>query len=136
MEKSYKTKQRANIIKYLINNKSKHITAEMILTYFKDIGEPIGKSTIYRYLDSLVADNKVRKYVASESGSAACFQYIDDAHECKEHYHMKCTKCGNLIHLNCDEIEELSKHIFREHKFKLDVCKTILYGICQNCQKE
>lgn len=133
MEKIYKTKQRANILNYLKENKEKHITAEDIIVYFKKIGAPIGKSTIYRYLDNLVQENIIRKYVSSETGGAACFQYINNQDKCNNHYHMKCTKCGALIHLNCDEINELSNHIFKDHKFKLDTCKTVLYGTCEKC---
>ena len=133
MEKSYKTKQRSKILAYLNENKANHITAEEIIEHFKNVGEPIGKSTVYRYLDSLVKENIVRKFVTPERASSACFQYIDRAHNCQIHYHMKCTECGALIHLDCEEIKELSKHIFKEHKFMLDECKTILYGKCEKC---
>lgn len=136
MEKVYKTKQRSNILNYLKENKEKHITAEEIILYFKKIGTPIGKSTIYRYLDNLVQENIIRKYANSETGGAACFQYINNHDKCNNHYHMKCTKCGALIHLDCDEINELSNHIFKEHNFKLDTCKIILYGTCENCLNE
>ena len=133
MEKNYKTKQRANILDYLKQNNEKHITAEDIINYFKKNGTPIGKSTIYRYLDNLVKENIIRKYVSAENGTAACFQYINNQDECTNHYHMKCTNCGSLIHLACDEINELSNHIYKEHKFMLDTCKTVLYGICEKC---
>lgn len=132
MEKIYKTKQRANILNYLKQNNNKHITAEDIINHFKKIGTPIGKSTIYRYLDNLVQENIIRKYVSTEA-VAACFQYINNQNECNNHYHMKCTKCGALIHLDCEEVNELSEHIFKDHKFKLDTCKTVLYGICEKC---
>lgn len=133
MEKSYKTKQRAAILEYLKNNIEKHITADNIIEYFKSIGSPIGKSTVYRYLDNLVEENIVRKYVTSDRGDAACFQYINGDDECYNHFHMKCSKCGNLIHLDCHEIGELSKHICKNHKFKIDMCKTVLYGTCEKC---
>lgn len=135
MEKTYKTKQKANIIKYLQDNKDKHNTVENILLYFKSINEPIGKATVYRHLDNLVEENKVRKYISSESGGAACYQYIDNENSCIEHYHMKCIKCGCLIHLNCKELGALSKHIFKEHEFTLDLCRTTLYGTCKKCLK-
>ena len=51
MEKSYKTKQRARILEYLKDNKDKHITADTIIEHFKSTGNPIGKATVYRYLD-------------------------------------------------------------------------------------
>lgn len=131
----YKTKQRENLLNYLKQNKKEHITAEQIIKHFKSIGNPIGKSTVYRYLDSLVCENIIRKYINQERGSA-CFQYIENNETCTNHYHMKCTKCGDLIHLNCEEISELQNHIFKEHGFELDICKTVLYGTCSKCLKK
>lgn len=138
MEKNtfkYKTKQRAHIIEYLKQNINNHITAETIIEYFKNVNIAIGKSTVYRCLDSLVQENIIRKYATAERESA-CFQYIDNSEECNNHYHMKCIKCGSLIHLDCDEIQELQQHILKEHNFKLDICKTVLYGICKACMEQ
>ena len=127
----YKTKQRTKIIEFLKKNKN-HVTAEQIIEYFKNEGCPIGKSTVYRCLDNLVEENIVRKYINSE-GSSACFQYIENSNECSTHYHMKCIKCGDLFHLDCDEMITLQQHILKEHNFKIDICKTILYGTCKKC---
>lgn len=127
----YKTRQRIKILEFLKNNKE-HVTAENIISYFKNQGCPIGKSTVYRCLDGLVEENIVRKYISSER-SSACFQYIENNEKCNTHYHMKCIKCGNLFHLDCDEIFDLQKHILKEHNFKIDICKTVLYGTCQKC---
>ena len=136
MEKKfkYKTKQREHILNYLKTNEKNHVTAEEIIEYFKSIENPIGKSTVYRYLDNLVAENIIRKYIIQERGSA-CFQYIKNQESCNNHYHMKCIKCGALFHLECNEITDLQNHILQNHNFKLDICKTVLYGTCNNCLK-
>lgn len=134
MERKYKTKQRESIIAYLKDNKEKHVTAEEIMEYFKSLCTPIGKSTVYRCLDSLVNENLVRKYVITEK-DGACFQYVDNNEECTNHYHLKCTKCGKLVHLECEDIEELQEHMLTHHNFKIDICKTVLYGECGDCMK-
>ncbi len=135
MEKNYRTKQRLHILEFLKANTKKHITAEEIIEYFKNSDNPISKSTVYRYLDNLVEENIIRKYVTAERNDAACYQYIDDTDVCNTHYHLKCIYCGNLIHLNCEEIKNLQEHIYKEHKFMLDPCKTVLYGTCSECLK-
>lgn len=137
MEKKlgYKTKQRECIIEFLKENNDKHITADEIIEHFKSIGNPIGKSTVYRCLDKLLAENVVRKYVISER-DGSCFQYIDKHDECINHYHMKCNKCGKLYHLECDEVNELQNHILKHHNFKIDICKTVLYGLCEDCMNK
>ena len=134
MEKisKYNTKQRQNILNYLKENVQKHITAEEIIEHFKKQENPISKSTVYRYLDNLVSENIIRKYISQER-ACACFQYIENQESCNKHYHMKCIKCGALFHLDCEEISKLEEHIFKNHNFKLDICKTVLYGICKEC---
>lgn len=137
MEKifKYKTKQRERIIEYLKQNKENHITADEIINYFKTTSEPIAKSTIYRCIDNLVEENLIRKYI-NEEGKSACFQYIEDNENCNKHYHMKCVKCDKLFHLDCKEITQLQEHILKNHNFKIDICKTILYGTCKDCLKK
>ena len=133
MRNKYNTKQRERILDFLKKNKNKNITADDILTFFKNLGEPIGKATVYRYLNNLVDENVVKKYML-EDRNCSCYQYIEGKH-CEEHFHLKCEKCDKIIHLECEEIEEIQKHILKDHNFKLDKNKTILYGVCKNCQK-
>ena len=49
-------------------------------------------------------------------------------------FHCKCEKCGKLIHLHCDEIEEMQMHLFSEHRFKMNPMRTVFYGLCEQCQ--
>ena len=128
----YNTKQRTMILNYLKENVEKHITADEIINHFKDIQKPIGKSTVYRCIDSLIEENIIRKYI-NEERKSACFQYIENQKESVNHYHMKCLKCDKLFHLDCSEMKMLQEHILQSHNFKVDVCKTVLYGICSKC---
>ncbi len=45
-------------------------------------------------------------------------------------------KCGTLIHVHCEEIEEFNHHIFAEHRFKINPMRTVFYGICENCAEQ
>ena len=42
-------------------------------------------------------------------------------------------KCGKLIHLHSEELEEVQGHILDECHFKIDPTRTVFYGICDNC---
>ncbi len=134
MKNKYNTKQRERILNYLKDNKDKNITAQEILNYFKMQGNNIGKTTIYRFLNELVKENVIKKYMIEER-NCSCYQFIKDKN-CSEHYHLKCEKCNKIIHLKCDEIKYLQEHISNKHNFKLDSIKTVLYGICENCAKK
>ena len=48
--------------------------------------------------------------------------------------HCKCEKCGKLIHLHCDEVESLKKHMMEHHSFEMDSLRTVFYGICNECR--
>ena len=135
MEKSkYKTKQRELIISYLKTIPGTHVTAGDLCEHFESIGINIGVSTVYRHLERLVDEGYVKKYTI-DSNSPACFEYSgecdDDSEVC---FHCKCTKCGRLIHLHCDEIKELQNHLLKEHNFTMSAGRTVFYGLCDKCR--
>ena len=129
---TYKTKQRELILNCLLKNKDKHVTADEIMEYLSKAEAPVGKTTIYRYLDKLVSQGQVRKYFIPEGGSA-CYQYVDDDQRCHHHFHLKCIDCGKLIHTDCEHLAGLDQHILSHHDFVVDHSKTVLYGQCKSC---
>lgn len=128
----YKTRQKQAILEFLKKNKDNHVTVNDISVYLENNNCHVGVTTIYRYLDKLLEQGVVRKYTVDNSTSA-CFQYVESDENCHEHFHLKCEICGRLIHLNCNHISEMCKHIFNDHGFKPDMMRTVFYGICSVC---
>ncbi|MCR5716694.1 MAG: transcriptional repressor [Lachnospiraceae bacterium] len=130
----YKTKQKEILLEFLEASPSPHITAGDVCEYFKSKGSPIGQSTIYRQLERLVDEGIVNKYTI-DGNSPACFEYVGEGahHEKETCYHCKCEKCGKLIHLHCEELEEFQIHLLQEHHFKMDPARTVFYGVCDDC---
>ena len=131
MRKPYRTKQQEMIAQVLYENAGCHLNAQQIAQRIESAGEEVSRATIYRCLDRLTADGAVRKYTA-ESGQRACYQICTDA-QCGNHYHLKCRRCGKLIHLECWMMAEMQQHIARDHRFVLDPCQTVFYGECEHC---
>ena len=131
---AYKTKQRDTLLTYLKTVAGKHITVNDICLHFSDQGQRIGQTTVYRHLEKMVDEGLVNKYVIDGS-SPACFEYVGpDSHaDAEVCFHCKCEKCGRLIHLHCEELEEIQGHILAEHSFRLDPRRTVLYGLCDAC---
>lgn len=127
----YKTKQSRLVCEYLKANAEKHFSAEEVYFALLSNGGKIGRTTVYRQLDRLVDEGKVRKFAAGDN-DARCYQFADNE-RCHNHYHLKCSDCGRLIHTECDFLDKLSAHIFADHKFIIDGSKTVLYGICELC---
>ena len=131
MEKrKYNTEQRKKLLLFLMSNKDKFLSAEDVEKYVEKEKMNVGLTTIYRFLNSLEKQGKVRVELKEHT---KYYQYISD--ECEHHYHLKCKKCGKITHLDCEELEEIKKHILEEHKFIID-SKFEIYGICGKCYKE
>ncbi len=126
----YKTRQRG-IIENALKQTSGHITVDALVLKLSEQGESVGRTTVWRCLERLAEEGRVRKYV--HTGDGTCYQYIDGSAHCFEHFHLKCEKCGRLIHMQCDTMEKLSQHIEQGHNFKINPLKTVFYGICGEC---
>lgn len=130
---SYNTKQSKLVYEFLQNNPDKHFSAEEVYFALINNGDNIGRTTVYRQLDKLCDEKKVRKFFSGEN-NACCYQL--ESEHCHNHYHLKCSSCGTLIHTECDFLDKLTNHIFNDHQFKIDGSRTVLYGICKNCREE
>lgn len=126
---SYNTRQRELILEYIKSNAENHLTADAIALALKS--EQVGKTTVYRYLEKLCEQHIVRKYILSE-GKSACYQYAGGA-DCHDHFHLKCLKCGKLIHLECGHLKDIESHIKSDHGFIIDSSRTVFYGVCSDC---
>ena len=128
---SYQTKQGKALTDYLRSLGGRHVSAAEIA---EKMPEKMSIATIYRQLEKLKAQGRVKKYV--NDGGPACYQYIGDGAECAGHFHLKCASCGALIHLDCPEVGRLTEHIFKEHGFRTDPLRSALYGTCAECLKK
>lgn len=133
-ENSYSTSSRKNMQAYLEMNRDRTVTASDIDAYLKAHNCEVNMTTIYRYLDKLTKEGKVMKYVA-EKGSQAAYQYVEHGHHCDSHLHLKCIRCGRIVHLECGFMDEISHHIWEDHGFALQCKNSILYGTCKECRE-
>lgn len=129
----YATASRKRILDFLKSNRDRTVTVADIDEYLKRCDSEVNITTIYRYLDKLAGEGTVIKYVA-EKGGKAVYQYVEQGHKCDEHLHIKCIKCGCIVHLECAFMDEIAEHILRDHGFELQCKNSILYGTCEKCR--
>ena len=127
---NYRTKQKSLILSCVIETAGRHFTADDISEMLDSKGTHVGKATVYRHLDRLLADGEIKKYTLGDK-TGACYQY-NGKNVC-EHFHLKCTSCGRLIHADCSFLDKLSSHIADEHGFSIDGSRTVFYGTCSDC---
>lgn len=133
----YATKTRQIILEFLIINRTRAVSVSDILAYLETEcgGDVPNITTIYRYLDKLCAEHRVMKYVA-DKGEKAVYQFIEDGKGCEQHLHLKCSRCGQIKHMNCGFMEDLRGHLKQSHGFSLHCGGSMLYGTCDACAKE
>ena len=133
IKSSYKTRQQDLLLSFLKQTAGTHFTAEDVRRHFEKRETPLGSATIYRQLEKLVSDGRLVKYFIDEK-SAACFEYTgEDSAKESAHFHIKCEKCGTLIHLDCEELDKLTTHLKSEHGITLNPLRTVFYGVCKSC---
>lgn len=130
----YNTKQGDLILKLMEKSNGEHMTADSIVESLKNDGFAVGKSTVYRHLEKLTKEGVVKRFVMHD-GESACFQYVGDGCA-KNHYHLKCSVCGKLFHVDCEYLDKVADHIFKHHGFILNEESTVLYGTCADCARK
>ena len=117
---------------YILSLEGAHVTAAQIAGHFAKGESTVGRATIYRHLDQLTESGELRRYT-TDGVSGACYQQAEAQENCREHFHLKCEDCGQLLHLECDTLVALRRHIFDQHAFEVNAMKTVLYGKCGAC---
>ena len=130
----YHTQQRDELLSYLESVQGEHVTAQDVCLHLQSRGGKIGATTVYRQLERMVDEGLVGKYII-DANSPACFEYIGrEAHSReKTCFHCKCDRCGKLIHLHCEELEQIGAHLKGHHGFTLNPMRTVFYGLCEAC---
>jgi Fur family ferric uptake transcriptional regulator len=126
------TNHKKRILDFLIEHKDRHHTIDEIIQGLDGDKKP-GKSTVYRQISSLLEDGVVRRFEAAGEDSFV-YQYAVGV-GCDHHFHLKCAHCGNLLHMECDKLSEVRRHILDDHGFLIGG-SSIIYGVCADCRKE
>ncbi len=134
MKKNYETRGKRALTSFLSQNPDRQFTVEEICRAVNGEGES-GKSSIYRQLSRLCAEETVRKFRSDELGCSV-YQYVGAGCDCKCHFHQKCLSCGAIRHLSCQDSASFAHHLFTEHGFLVDCGQSILYGVCAACREK
>lgn len=131
----YVTKRREQILRFLAANEDREVGVNEINDFLATQSLQANVSTIYRYLNRLAIRGVVLKRVYGRNGQAA-FQYIGGKRGCCSHLHLKCKKCGRILHLDCVYMQDVLKHLKTDHGFIVDCPNSFLTGLCKECAEE
>lgn len=127
--KKYQTKQKDKILKIIKRTKKKFTVKDI----HNKLNDEVGLTTVYRLIEQLVADGYLNKTIGINN--EAFYEYLEKCDN-KNHFYLKCEKCGKLLHVDCKCIGNLSKHVLKEHNFKTTTSTIIINGLCEKCSKK
>ncbi len=133
----YNTKNKQAVMDFLYRDHDKAWTIDEIIEgieneYPKD--EAPGHSTVYRIISQLVEEGLVVPQL-KEDGKKRAYQPAE--HECNgNHLHLKCTQCGQLIHMDDDVSAAILTEVLKNKGFSVDEEQTVIIGKCKNCSQK
>ncbi|MFA7674155.1 MAG: transcriptional repressor [Clostridia bacterium] len=128
-KKIYNTKQRDQLLSFFKEHREKCFSSKELIN---ESGINIGEATLYRYLAKFTEEGILNRYTG-DSESKVYYQ-IKNCNSHDEHFHLKCTQCGRLLHSDCKFMKDMDEHFKNVHDFSVDNTKTVIYGICKDCK--
>ncbi len=116
------------IILDLLSKKHNHLNSLQIYNEIRKQLPAVNQSTVYRSLDRLVKFGKVS--VSDMGTGVSVYEKLLDEH----HHHLVCQKCGVILTIEHQEVENLFNSLEINHHFKIITNHLVLFGICEQCQ--
>ena len=124
----YHTAQRERLSSFIKESPNRQFTIDDLENALSDVS----KATIYRNVNQLVEDGVIRRF-EKEGSRKFLYQYMGNA-ECNEHFHIACSECGEVIHMDHEASESLINVFKNMTSFNLDASKTMIIGHCSGCE--
>jgi Fur family transcriptional regulator, ferric uptake regulator len=112
-----------------LKNEHSHLTSHEVFSRIQQQLPAVNPSTVYRALERLVKAGKVS---ISDMGVGS---EVYELAEGDRHHHLVCQNCGKIITLKHEEVDDFFSKLEQEKKFKIITNHLVLFGICEDCQK-
>jgi len=118
------------IILDLLSREQAHLTAQEIYQQLKPRLPAVNPSTVYRALERMAHAGKIS---VSDMGQGAM---VYEAVGGERHHHLVCQECGAVLTIEDQPVSNLFAHLENKYHFDMITNHLILFGICQQCQKQ
>lgn len=88
----------------------------------------IGKATVYRNINEMVHEGKIRKISSSDA-----YHYDVDV---SNHYHLICKECKHIIDIFDADIDNLINKTKNNQDIIIDQVHIIIEGVCSLCKNK
>lgn len=121
------SKQREEILN-MVQSSFNHPDAKEVYDLVKKKIPNISLGTVYRNLNSLVLDGKIKR-IQVKNGNDRFDKTL------YEHNHVICKNCGRVCDVSLTINEEKIKEVEEKTGFKITDCNFNINGICKDCMK-
>jgi Fur family peroxide stress response transcriptional regulator len=121
------SRQRQVIMDFLMTRKD-HPTADVVYTNVRQTDPKISLGTVYRNLTLLADMGEIQRLRLGDG-----VDHFDA--DTSPHYHFICSKCGSVIDLEMDNIDDIVDTASKHFDGEIDGHVTYFYGTCGNCRK-
>lgn len=127
-QRGYRITPQREMIVQALGNSGDHVTAEEIYDAVKGRSSAVNVATIYRTLDTLVAEGLINR-TNLHTGQII---YTTQLHG--PHLHLLCRQCGGTISIDYDLVAPLVANLRHKYTFEADLHHLTISGICAHCQ--
>jgi Fur family ferric uptake transcriptional regulator len=113
----------------LLQELHKSLSAQDIYIALRDRRQSIGLATVYRALDAMKIQGRV-KALTLPSGETVYGLTHSDRH------HLNCVNCGASVPINDCPVHELEHQLDSEYDFKVYYHTLEFFGLCHECQQQ
>lgn len=104
-----------------------HASADEVYDVVNKTYPNISRATVYRNLNELAKNKKIKKVEIPEGADR-----FD--HQCFDHYHIRCLKCGKIFDVDMEYMKDLEKTIQYPQGFEVEGHDIMFKGICPLCK--
>jgi len=133
MQKHYHSKGIQIIEEFVKKNPEQIFCASQIRDYVKNEGKKMDNATIYRSLDRMVEDKRLMSFRPDDE-DCVFYQYVAEETHCHEHFHVRCRKCGRVIHLDDEFADCFMSEIEKKYGFLVCTEASSISGLCEKCR--
>ncbi|MFZ5597829.1 MAG: Fur family transcriptional regulator [Bacillota bacterium] len=126
------TSRRKHVLSVLLENRGKHLSAEEVYNLVKVKAPDVGLATVYRTLE-LFCDFGVVHGMDFGDGRKR-YEFGDEEAEGHQHHHVICLKCGVILEVAEDLLEDLEERVERDFGFSVQNHQLKIFGYCKDCK--
>src|SRR5439155_6958985 len=114
----------------LLDRKPCAVTAQTLHDELKSRGQPVGLASVYRVLDTLVANGLVQRLDLGDGVTRYEPTRTDEDH----HHHLVCDDCGKVEAFADDRLERAIRDLEKRSGYAVAGHDVVLRGACATCR--